>query len=127
MKKLDLQWKDYLSQPECQNSLLRGAVLFSQCIQGNYLCSRNVEPLMKITTERVKQLVAEMGNSALALKSYPASYMRNAKKILLTINKVMFEEMGFSCSKENEDWFLINYQIEKVLYTFSYFDLKILS
>ncbi|XP_046445868.1 F-box only protein 21-like isoform X2 [Daphnia pulex] len=115
MKKLDQQWKDYLSQPECQNSLLGGAVLFSQCIQGNYLCSRNVEPLMKITTERVKQLVAEMGNSAPALKTYPASYMRNAKKILLTINKVMFEEMGFSCSKENEDWFLINYQIEKVL------------
>jgi hypothetical protein len=82
---------------------------------------------MKITTERVKQLVAEMGNSALALKTYPASYMRNAKKILLTINKVMFEEMGFICSKENEDWFLINYQIEKVLYTFNYFDLKILS
>ncbi|EFX79070.1 hypothetical protein DAPPUDRAFT_245401 [Daphnia pulex] len=53
MKKLDQQWKDYLSQPECQNSLLGGAVLFSQCIQGNYLCSRNVEPLMKITTERV--------------------------------------------------------------------------
>jgi hypothetical protein len=127
MKKLDQQWKDYLSQPECQNSLLGGAVLFSQCIQGNYLCSRNVEPLMKITTERVKQLVAEMGNSAHALKTYPASYMRNAKKILLSINKVMFEEMGFICSKENEDWFLINYQIEKVLYTFNYFDLKILS
>lgn len=115
MKKLDQQWKDYLSQPECQNSLLEGAVLFSQCIQGNHLCSKNVEPFMKIITERVKQLVAEMGNSAFALKTYPASYMKNAKKILLFINQVMFDEMGFSCSKENEGWFLSNYQIEKVL------------
>jgi hypothetical protein len=117
MKKLDQEWKDYLSQPECQNSLLAGAVLFSQFIQGNYLCSRNVEPLMKIITKRVKQLVAEMGNSAFALKSYPASYMRNAKKILLSINKVMFEKMGFSCSNEDIGRFLINYLIEKVLYT----------
>jgi hypothetical protein len=29
MKKLDQQWKDYLSQPECQNSLLGGADVLS--------------------------------------------------------------------------------------------------
>ena len=114
IKMLDQKWKDYLSQLESQKSLLDGALLFSQSLQGSYMCPPNVEPLLIVIIVRVKQLVAEMENNAFALKT-TANNTKNAKKMLDLINQAIFDEMGFSCVKENGGWTLVNYQIEKVL------------
>jgi hypothetical protein len=118
IKMLDQKWKGYLAQPESQKSLLEGALLFSQSLQENDPCLRDVEPLLKTITDRVKQLVAEMDNSSFALKTNPSNYTKKVRKILAFISQVMFDEMGFSCSTENEGWTLLNYQIEQVLHIF---------
>nr|CAH0110878.1 unnamed protein product [Daphnia galeata] len=86
IKMLDQKWKDYLSQLESQKSLLDGALLFSQSLQGSYMCPPNVEPLLIVIIERVKQLVAEMENNAFALKT-TANNTKNAKKTRLCVGK----------------------------------------